>query len=539
MVKLQPWKKWSPMSNALQNSLLWRFVLWLYLSWKHSGLRHLGRGMRKSFRVSKTKHVCCGLLARPTSIGNGSKITHWGAALNRVLSRFGHKFMPIFRGSIVYRLYALLFRWGSNSKLLGILFRGGLTSFILAAVGLYALVDFALRDVLAIPVISSVWDEGLLLLSILFLIYTRIRAVSPLPTRHNPMDTPIFMFLGVGMALLFIVSPYFSIALDGYRATVQYILWFFVLTRLIRDDRDLMTLYLVLVMGAFLISLHGIYQYVVATPIPSTWTDQAENSVRTRVFSIFGSPNIMGDFMVMFAPMAAGLAYWFKDKRAKIFFWIVTFSMCFACLFTMSRGAWAAMAVAILIFALIVDRRLLILMLIGAVLALFLPFVASRIGYMLSPEYAESTANGGRSSRSDIALSYLATNPVFGFGQGMFGGAIAMQNQVFHWVSYFYVDNYYLKILVEMGYLGFGGFIFMLISLIATSLRSVYRASKAPKESAMTPLCAGMFAGLCGVLLHCTSENIFEEPYMMAYFWSIVAMIVYIGFFRNQKNKSQ
>ena len=45
-------------------------------------------------------------------------------------------------------------------------------------------------------------------------------------------------------------------------------------------------------------------------------------------------------------------------------------------------------------------------------------------------------------------------------------------------------------------------------------------------------LCAGIFAGLCGVLVHCFFENIFEEPYMMVYFWAIAAMIVYFGFLR-------
>ena len=34
----------------------------------------------------------------------------------------------------------------------------------------------------------------------------------------------------------------------------------------------------------------------------------------------------------------------------------------------------------------------------------------------------------------------------------MFGGAIAMQTQIMDWIEYFYMDNYYLKILVEMGY---------------------------------------------------------------------------------------
>ena len=41
--------------------------------------------------------------------------------------------------------------------------------------------------------------------------------------------------------------------------------------------------------------------------------------------------------------------------------------MCFGCLFTMSRAAWMALALAIVIFVLLVDRRLLVLLLAAAV----------------------------------------------------------------------------------------------------------------------------------------------------------------------------
>ena len=41
------------------------------------------------------------------------------------------------------------------------------------------------------------------------------------------------------------------------------------------------------------------------------------------------------------------------------------------------------------------------------------------------------------------------------------------------------------------------------------------------------------------MLVHCYFENIFEEPYMMAYFWMMAAMLVYLGFFRQRKERAQ
>ena len=121
----------------------------------------------------------------------------------------------------------------------------------------------------------------------------------------------------------------------------------------------------------------------------------SESSVRTRVYSIFGSPNIMGDLcMTMFAPMAAGLAYYTKNRRLQVLAWLCAFCMCFGCLFTMSRGAWMALAIAIVIFVLLVDRRLLVLLIAAGCVACTLPFVRSRIGFLFTADFAEANTSG-------------------------------------------------------------------------------------------------------------------------------------------------
>lgn len=159
------------------------------------------------------------------------------------------------------------------------------------------------------------------------------------------IDLPVAVYYG-RFVLMNVVTPYYSIQISGFRATVQYMLWFFLITRLVHNDRDFMRVYLALVILAAVIALHGIYQYIAAVPIPSSWMTHSESSVRTRVYSIFGSPNIMGDFMTLFAPMAAGLAYYTKNRKLQVLAWVCAFCMCFGCLFTMSRGAWMALALA-------------------------------------------------------------------------------------------------------------------------------------------------------------------------------------------------
>lgn len=526
------------MAQALQNSLLWKlWTAWL-LVWRNSALCAAGHRFAELWRMSASCRILCRHLGATPAATGSSRYTRLLTALNRGLQRL-HFLYVWLQDSILYRAYAWVLRVGRGSLLFGWLFRGGLRSMVIFALAMYVPLDYILRDTLAVPVLSSTWDELLILLAIAVILKERMQADRPLASRATPMETPMLLFMGLGLGLMFAISPYFSIAVSGYRATCQYMIWFLLLTRLLRDDRDLIVLYGSLVVLAFVISLHGIYQYIIAVPIPSSWTDQAETSVRTRVYSIFGSPNIMGDFMVMFAPMAAALAYWFKDRKLQVVCWVMTFCMCFACLFTMSRGAWVGMAVAILVFALLNDRRLLGAMLVALCCAMLIPFVSSRIGYLFTEEFATSTANGGRASRWELGMSYLYDygSPLFGLGLGMFGGAVAMQHQIYSWMSYFYLDNYYRKILVEMGWTGLACFILLMVAMIWTGFRSIYRAKRKPDN--MAPLASGMLAGLCGVLTHCYFENIFEEPYMMAYFWAIAAMIVYIGFIRKERTPAR
>lgn len=530
------------MTEILRGSLLWRALLAI------AGF--FGRMFRDSLVVralirwwqsSGTRAFFVRHLSAEDQATASSGYTRLSQGCNDRLARI-HRPLDWFRESVVGRIYGAVFRCGRHSRLLGWLFRGGLTAFLLTALGLYCIVDYFLRDVLPIPALASVWDEGLLLLCVLWILRQRMDRKTPLAARTNPMDVPLLCFLALGFWLMNTNYSYYSISVSGYRATVQYMLWFFVLTRMLRDDRDFMTIYYVMLAAATAIALHGIYQYIVAVPIPENWTDQAEQSVRTRVFSIFGSPNIMGDYMVLFAPMCAALAYYLKKPWQKVLAWFCTFLMCFACLFTMSRGAWVAMAVAVVLFCLLVDRRLFALLVAAAAGACFLPFVASRIGYLFTEQFAESTARGGRNSRWHLGMNYLieSNHPWIGLGLGMFGGAIAMQHQIIDGMEYFYLDNYYLKIMAEMGYLGFGAFILLLVFLAVIGFRSVYRGKKLalPKgATSMRPLAAGMLSGLCGVLVHCYFENIFEEPYMMAYFWILAAMIVYVGFLRPKTAK--
>ncbi len=57
-------------------------------------------------------------------------------------------------------------------------------------------------------------------------------------SRATPVDAYLLLFIAVGFFLMCAVSPNTHIAVAGYRAVVEYLFWFFLVTLLIENDRD-------------------------------------------------------------------------------------------------------------------------------------------------------------------------------------------------------------------------------------------------------------------------------------------------------------
>lgn len=522
------------MDELLRTSLLWRLFAALAALYHRTFLPRMFAAIHRAFAESLPGRALRRLLGGQPAVERSAY--RWLMDRGNVwLCGIGARVVPVLEDSLAYRIYRRVMAALRNSLLLGWLFAGGMTGFLLFLFSSYAIMDYLLRDVLQLAAIASVWDELLMLFAFVWVIHRRVDTRRPLSSTANGIGLWIAFYLTVGVLLLMTVRPAPTVNFTGFRASMEYLAVFYLVTHLIRDERDFREMYLTMVIIATVLALHGIWQFIIGVPIPASWTDAAEGAVRTRVYSIFSNPNIMGAYMILFAPMTIGLAYACERPSQKVLFWLCGLAMCAGCLFTMSRGAWLALAAAAVLFALLIDRRLLALMLVCGAVACTLPFVRSRIGYLFTPQFADSNARGGRAKRWATAIGYLkATDPVFGMGYGMYGGAVAVQNPVLPWVEYMYVDNYYVKILTENGIVGVTAFGMMLLGLVGNGLRACVRTAK----TRWSPLCAGMLCGLIGVLIHSVFESIWEEPYMMALFFAVAAMLAWAGLLRRRTQET-
>ncbi len=92
----------------------------------------------------------------------------------------------------------------------------------------------------------------------------------------------------------------------------------FVLVNSIKTKKDFNILITFLVIAATLVALYGLYQYKVGgVDMEDKWVDAANNpDVKTRVFSVFGNPNILAEYLIMIIPISISL-FWYSKKLHK------------------------------------------------------------------------------------------------------------------------------------------------------------------------------------------------------------------------------
>lgn len=378
----------------------------------------------------------------------------------------------------------------------------------------FPIVDFGLRLHQVHP-LGVIWDKVDFITLAIVAVARYLSGFRPKWFSWHKMAGWYILF---ALAVMFagMATPIMSV--QGFRIDIYYILFAFLLPFVI-GPKDVLPLLHIGASVAILIAVHGVYQYITKAPIPTGWADVTE-TVRTRVYSVLQSPNELGSYMAMMTPLLAGLTWYERHRWRKLLYGFGTVMCAAALLLTFTRGALLALALAMVITAIVFERRLLILLLVLFVVAFFLPPIQHRITDLFSPVYWIQAVKAGRVMRWLIAFDKMATNPLLGIGLGQYGGAVAS-----HYGLSIYSDNYYAKTMGESGLIGLVLFMAMHVSLMWNLVRhSVRRISGRAKFVAI-----GGLTGLLAVLIHNGMENVFEFAPMAAMYFVYATLLLIWG----------
>jgi putative inorganic carbon (HCO3(-)) transporter len=318
------------------------------------------------------------------------------------------------------------------------------------------------------PALAAGWKEALVVGTLAATFVTSGGAREPSRRRLPPWTPALAGLLGVG-----IVS---AVVVGGLQAAVgMKVLFFYVLVavavwRCPLDAVERDRLVSVLMGGAVVTAAVGLGQQVVGADTLHALGYEYNTTLRTtggvlRSFSTFNQPFGFGFFLMLAILIGVPTALQdVKRLRNRAFLASVPV-LAVALAFTFVRGAWIGVAVGLAYLGFTRHPVLLLGIPFALVALLFLP------QELAAPALSASSAIERVESWQERA-SQVAAAPL-GAGVGVTGSASEKVAELRGGTTY-QPDNYYFKILLEFGVLGFWLLILLLVSLFAT-VRSASR----------------------------------------------------------------
>ena len=236
-----------------------------------------------------------------------------------------------------------------------------------------------------------------------------------------------------------------------------------------------------------------------------------------RAQGTLSHPNVFAFYLVIISILV--LIKWLNKKDSKQGFkWLLYFIILqIPLIYTFTRGAWLALLIALLLVGLFGYRKLLRYVPICLlIITLLVPMVQFRVLSMFDAQSSQYDSSAWRVMIWAKALPYFFANPIFGNG---FGNFVIVGFKIDDW--YAAAHNDYLRLLVEVGIVGFIGFLCIMLSLLKNGIQ-VYRKSIDPYFQ----LLALGFIGLTmGYLVNSAVDNLFNHGGIQWYFLSYAAII--------------
>ncbi len=358
---------------------------------------------------------------------------------------------------------------------------------------------------------------GALLNALVILIALIAIIQRPSPVRATVRKTWL-AFLLISFATLFI-APDFVQALKTYLALVSYVAVFALAITLIQTEEDF---------GRWMRAIF----YSSIIPVAYAFVDAATGGFRSaegfRISSTFSHPNIFAFYLVLMISLSF---YFFKAKASYIPLFIrktlpIYIILLMALLImTKTRSAWASCFAFFTVYALIYERKYLILVVMLPVIGFFIPEVRDRFTDLLQGNqvinYSKLNSYAWRKLLWQQGISWMEpSHYLFGYGLESF----KFRSPDFFTMAggtNFAAHSVYVQLFFETGALGVGAFIWAHFKL-ARMLIPFYKANKLMIFTAITFLLE--FA------LNAYSDNMLAYLSFNWYLWFVLGAIFAAGY---------
>lgn len=365
-------------------------------------------------------------------------------------------------------------------------------------------------------------DTGIIyyfiLLVLIFIFHHFFKSNSDL--EPNKVEIPIIIY-----GILIVIGTITSINPTGsfrdFTIHMVSLALVIVMVNSIKTKEELNRIITLLVFSATIVALIGLYQYVAGVEIDAAWVDVENNpDIKARVFSVFGNPNVLAEYLIMMIPLSISLMWYSKKIYKKVLFLGTSLILILAIVLTMSRGGWLGFAFSALVFILLVDRRFL-LSIIPITLAGVYLLPQTYLNRILSIGNFNDSSNAYRLKMWEITMEIIGDFPLAGVGFGHLPFKQTFETYIRTMPTY-HAHNTFLEIAAELGIPGLIAFLLIIFVVFKYSIKELISKD----HTYITIISAGVLSGLAGVLAHGAVENVLYLTRIIFSFWIMIGFLL-------------
>ena len=364
----------------------------------------------------------------------------------------------------------------------------------------------------------------------------------------TPLSFPLLSFITI-CTLSLIWSNNFFVSLKELPLFLAGPLLYFVITNNIYAERQISRILNILLLIGGLFGIYGILQYRGIDF--SFWI---RNIGRQQVFGLFGNVNFFAEYLIIPLPIAVSLFFASQNRFKKILLLIAILAMGTSLIVTFTRSSYLGFGISLIFMAtlfitlqdksFVKENKKLFIIILAAIIIITLLFVipnplnkSGTVIYKIKSRISISQLNQSFSISSRISNWKFTTlmikdNPILGSGIGTYKynslryqARFLEQGQnrsIYPYVFATKTHNEYLQLWAELGIVGLGIFIWLIISYFYYGLRFIKRVKNRYKQ--------GIIIGLMGAVVAVLFDGIFgfplHLPATIVLFWLALALTI-------------
>lgn len=377
----------------------------------------------------------------------------------------------------------------------------------------------------------------------------------------TPVNFPVIIFVLISVLSIIWSDNIFSSLRELPFFLIGPFLYFIIINNIsnrYQINRIIITL---LITGAFF-GIYGIFQYI---GIDFSIFDSATG--RQKVMGLFGNVNYFAEYLVIIIPVAVSLFFFSQNKIQKILLLIAILFMGTSLVFTFTRSSYLSFGISLIfMFALYTihwqdnfeknKKKIFITVLLAIIIItsiFFLPNPLNKPGTAIDKiksrasvtQIVEGSSVKRRIATWKFTVLMIKDRPLLGSGIGTYKyNTLKYQAEFFEQgenrdiYPHGFADkahNEYLQLWAELGIIGLGIFLWLIIAYFAYSLKALKRSQDKFKQAIMI--------GLMGAVVAVLVDSIFSFPLHLpatiVLFWLVFGLTIVLGLIDDSDSKTK